>query len=78
MSVFPSSREKDGRRPDPSEPWRYECPECGSVRVRTNANNGKAASRTSHDFHCQSCYAAFDEPADRKGGEESKPPPDGV
>lgn len=24
-------------RPDPDEPWRYACPECGSVLIRRNS-----------------------------------------
>ena len=54
------------RRPDPDEPWRYECPKCGSVDIRKNANNGKPARPTTHDYHCNGCHQEIS-PVDLKG-----------
>lgn len=58
------------RRADPREPFRYECPHCGSVDIRANANNGKPGSTTEHDHQCNACYRAFDEPIDRKEADQ--------
>jgi hypothetical protein len=29
MSLRPNIPERDSRKPDPDEPWRYVCPDCG-------------------------------------------------
>lgn len=40
------------RKPDPEEPWRYACPECGSVDVSHYATPTQNEPR----FDCSRCY----------------------
>lgn len=69
---------------DLSEPWRWACPECGSITIRSNAGNDRAPTlrqalchggrgekvnfREPRDYHCKGCGAAFNQPVDRKEG----------
>lgn len=43
---------RDSRKPDPSEPWRYVCPECG-CQVRGNHS-------TVDRYRCRGCETAWD------------------
>jgi hypothetical protein len=40
------------RKPDPDEPWRYACPECGSVDLTQNITPNCDESR----FSCGACF----------------------
>jgi hypothetical protein len=41
------------RRPDPSEPWRYACPECGSVDIMTEYVISKENRVSCKHSHCE-------------------------
>jgi DNA-directed RNA polymerase subunit RPC12/RpoP len=71
-----------GERPDPDEPWRYACPHCESVIIRSNTGNGSTPKdiRAPHvegpsleapDYRCRSCKRGIDEDelVDRKARE---------
>jgi len=50
-------------KPDPEEPWRYVCPECGNQVYRAKHNHG---------YYCETCQSggyAKDELYDKKRGE---------
>lgn len=53
--IPPAGRSK----PDPDNPYRYVCPDCGSQVHRGNR---------SRQYHCQACetWYAFDELQDKK------------
>jgi len=52
--------ERDSRKPDPTEPWRYVCPDCG----RQVHGNGSTAVRDT--FRCPNHgMIPFDELQDR-------------
>lgn len=65
----PDIAEAYRERPDPSEPWRYACPDCGSVHLRrvistdrpegkryTIIDGGREAARDERKrVHCRSC-----------------------
>jgi predicted SprT family Zn-dependent metalloprotease len=48
------------------DPWRYACPECGSVSVRYR----KTAEKR---YLCWECHARFDKPFDKKLGRQELP-----
>lgn len=70
---------------DLSEPWRWACPECGSVTIRPNAGHereptlrrnryfgargAKENYRDARAYNCVRCGSAFDQPIDRKEAE---------
>ena len=72
------------RRPDPGEPWRYACPECGSVVVDKRkyvdlshwpkpglARGG--VERERHRYYCRECETGTDALIDKKSGERCRP-----
>lgn len=41
------------RHPDPEEPWRYRCPNCGSVSVHANMGNGFSTRPRDCAYRCR-------------------------
>lgn len=57
-------------RPDPEEPWRFACPDCGSSSVDTLE---KAHVRDGHDqftFYCRACSQKLEYVLDKKSGSQ--------
>lgn len=79
----------DSMRPDPNEPWRYECPKghttvekrkqlpAGTVPKSPRDKDPDVGARGGHrpegTYYCQPCGAGYDELLDKKTGEAVQP-----
>lgn len=56
-----------------SDPWRYQCPECGShtvqSRVSTEERGAKCGRVSEGRYYCGKCFASFERRYDKKRGE---------
>lgn len=53
-------------RPDPNEPWRYECPDCGSTTVDSLQKSTVKHGHDEFSFYCQNCGQKLEYVIDRK------------